>query len=368
MTARHSRHWVWLHLLIGWLPVWALYSTLVLTAHEGSTIRSAVFAGLRATTCAALLGLLVHRFTNRVPWPNKMRWSFMLMHLAVAALYSASWVVLSLSLELLLGSMHGAMAAGLHGASVRLVTRVPVVPFLILGGWMYASVTGVSYALQSVQRVAKAEALAAEARLAALRAQLNPHFLFNALHTVVQLIPIDPSRATNAAERLAVLLRSGIEEQRDLIPLADEWAFVSRYLELEQLRFGDRLATELSCDVDAQEVLVPSFSLQTLVENAVQHGAAPRVERTHVVVRVTDSSTPSATEVTIEVSDDGVGADLNASRRGTGLSRLRDRLQALFGDAGSLSMETAPGRGFRASMSVPYQRELDARTGARGPA
>jgi hypothetical protein len=83
--------------------------------------------------------------------------------------------------------------------------------------------------------------VAARAQLAALRAQVQPHFLFNALHTVVQLIPIDPKRAVEAAELVADLLRTTLEEQREEVTLGDEWRFVSRYLAVERIRFGDRL-------------------------------------------------------------------------------------------------------------------------------
>src|SRR4026208_1160253 len=99
-------------------------------------------------------------------------------------------------------------------------------------------VSGVVYASEATERASKAEAIAARSQLAALRAQLNPHFLFNALHTVVQLMPVDPKGASRAAEQLAGLLRVTLEQDRDLVLLAEEWSFVEKYLELESLRFG----------------------------------------------------------------------------------------------------------------------------------
>lgn len=334
--------WVWLQLIIGWLPVWALYSTLIVAAHPGTSVHSAVFAGMRAVVSAAVLGLAVNRLTQRFLWPVPMRPGFLALHLLAAPLYAVAWLTLTSMLESVLFAGN---EGGLHFA-----VRAPVVPFLVMGIWFYAMVTAVTYASQAAQRAAVAEALAVSSRLATLRSQLNPHFLFNALHTVVQLIPQEPQRATQAAEQLAGLLRTSLEEDRDLVSLADEWAFVERYLELERIRFGDRLHVTMTMEGDAANVLVPSFGVQTLVENAVRHGAAPQIADTalRLHARVDDAM------LTVVVNDSGVGADLSSlSKRGGGLSRLRDRLRELFGDRARLRLDTQPGGGFTATMDVP---------------
>jgi Histidine kinase len=335
------RIWVWLQLIIGWLPVWALYSTLLFFAHPGTPAASAIFAGLRAIAMAALLGLVVHRLTERYRWPIPMRATFAAGHLVAAVAFSACWLFLTSVVEI--GFIVG------HGGQLALATRAPLIPFLVLGIWMYTMVAGISYSMLAAQRAAHAESLAATSQLAALRAQLNPHFLFNALHTVVQLIPHEPAQATQAAERLAGLLRTSLEEERDLIPLAEEWSFVQRYLELEQVRFGDRLQTEVHMTDEALEALVPSFALQTLVENAVRHGAAPRVEPT--TVRIQASVADDV--LTIDVQDDGAGRDPAPPGGGTGLSRLRDRLGVLFGERATLVVQATVGRGFRSTVTAP---------------
>ena len=99
---------------------------------------------------------------------------------------------------------------------------------------------------------------------------MHPHFIFNALHTVVQLIPREPTRAAEAAELIAELLRTVVEEDRDVIALAEEWRFVERYLEIERIRFGERLDIDVRISPAARSATLPSFSLQTMVENAVQ--------------------------------------------------------------------------------------------------
>ncbi|MBL0170308.1 MAG: histidine kinase [Gemmatimonadaceae bacterium] len=334
--------WVWLQLVIGWLPVWALYSTLIVTAHPGTTVHSAVFAGMRAVACAAVLGLGVNRLTQRFPWPVPMHPRFIALHVAAAPLYAIAWMVLAALLESTLLTV--------HSGGLQLAMRAPLVPFLVMGVWFYVMVAGVTYASQAAQRAAIAEALAVTSRMATLRSQLNPHFLFNALHTVVQLIPLEPHRATQATEQLAGLLRTSLEEDRDLIRLDDEWAFVERYLALERLRFGDRLQVTMDMADDARDALIPSFALQTLVENAVRHGAAPQVEATslHIQARV------DGTTLTVVVHDTGVGADSTAlANGGTGLARLRDRLRVLFADRGVLRVDTRSGHGFTATIAVP---------------
>ncbi len=335
------RTWIWLQLLLGWLPMWALYSTLIVTAHPGSAVRMAIFAGMRAIACAAALGLLVHRLTQRLPWPHPMRASFLGAHAIAAPLYALAWFGTASLVEGSLQIVH---------TSVHYNSGAPVVPFLVLGVWLYVMIAGITYASQATARASIAESLAATSQLAALRSQLNPHFLFNALHTVVQLIPHAPAEATHAAEQLAGLLRTSLEEDRDLVSLAEEWAFVERYLELERIRFGERLTVQLTMDDAARGILLPSFALQTLVENAVRHGAAPRVQSTTLSIH----ATATAEMLTLAVRDDGAGSDsAQIANGGTGLARLRDRLNVLFGDRAALSITSKPGDGFVATLRVP---------------
>ena len=337
-----ARTWIWLQLLIGWLPVWMLYSLLIVSAHPGNTFRAAGWIGARAIAEAAVLGLLVRRLTRRVPWPEAMTPGFVALHLVAAALYSLSWLVFS-----------GIVEMAFRKPSTMIYSHGLLVSFLILGVWFYVMVAGVSYAIQATQRAARAEALAARSQLAALRGQLNPHFLFNALHTVVQLIPREPRRAAQASEQIAGLLRTTLEEDRDLVPLGAEWGFVERYLEIERIRFGDRLVVRIEMDDAARDALLPSFALQTLVENAVRHGAAPRVEPTEVVV----SARLAGGELTLRVRDNGAGASADQLARGTGLARLRERLAALYGKTARLDLETSPAGGFTASLVVPQGSE-----------
>jgi signal transduction histidine kinase len=345
-----SRAWVWPQIGFGWLPVWVLYVVLISSSHAGASLRFAVFVSLLSIAIAAALGMLVQRLTERVAWPHPFRLSFVGLHVAAAAAYAVAWQGITRSVQWML-----------HGGAPQTFTG-RLIPSLVLGVWLYVMVAGVAYATAATERAARAEGLAARAQLAALRAQLNPHFLFNALHTVVHLIPREPMRAAEAAERVAGLLRTTIEEDRDVVSLAEEWAFVQRYLEVERIRFGDRLRIRTDIADDAATAALPSFALQTLVENAVRHGAAPNVEPTDIVI----TARTTAKTLTLTVRDTGTGApgaDL-AGAAGTGLPRLRERMTTLYGNRARLDLTTEPGRGVAATLVIPREEASSPRGAA----
>ena len=338
--------WFVLQLAIGWFPVLALYAITMVVVH-GVPVSTALIVATRAITGAALLGVLVLRFVRQHPWPGHVTVRFVLLHVAGALGYAISWVALSNIVESI---VRGAFA---------IIAPQLIAPFILLGLWLYIAVAGVSYAVAATARAARAEAAAVRAQLAALRGQLNPHFLFNALHSVVHLIPIAPERAATSAELLAGLLRQVLEEDRDRITLREECAFVEQYAALEQVRFDERLVIAFDVPSDASAALVPAFALQTLVENAVRHGASSRIEPTHITIsaRIADSQTLQLT-----CADDGAGADLTAPSglSGTGLRRLRERLEALYGRRATLACVSQPGHGFTATLTLPLERESDA--------
>jgi len=338
------RTWLWLQIIIGWVPIWALFTLMMVSAHDLPLLSGTLYAS-RMMAAAALLGIAVQRFTARLPWPYPMQVRFVLTHLLAAALYAAAWLLLISAIESALLSITRGHLTGVF------VVGPGVVPFMIMGVWLYVIVAGVTYSNRAAQRAAQIEALAARTQLATLRAQLHPHFLFNALHTVVQLIPVDPRGAVRAAEQLAGALRTAIEEERDLVPLAAELAFVRRYLAIECIRFGDRLSVREEIDASAQGATLPSFALQTLVENAVRHGAAPRAEVTTLTItaRVSDDM------LCLSVTDDGAGSAATQLENGsgTGLRRLRERLKHLYGTRAQLQIASAAGEGLRVTLTLP---------------
>jgi hypothetical protein len=338
-----SRGWVWLQLVIAWLPMWALFAALIVIVH-GASLAGAAISALRLIAAGALLGIAVYKFASRMPWPHPFRLGFVAAHVLAASLYAIGWYVLICLID---GVVTGRMV---------LASGPGVGPTLVTGVWLYIMVAGVAYANLAAQRAAKIQAHTARMQLDTLRAQLHPHFLFNALHTVVQLIPADPRAATRAAEQLAGALRTTIEEQRDLIPLAEELAFVERCLAIESIRFGERLHVRREVGESARTALLPSFALQTLVENALRHGAAPRIEATQVTISATLSADKT---LTLKVVDDGSGANIRDidSGTGTGLRRLRERLRWLYGDRARLELTTEPAAGFAAVLVVPQMAD-----------
>ena len=337
-SAPHTRGWVWLQLAVAWLPMWALFTALIALAH-GAPLSFGAWRSLSLIVPGALLGIGVYRFTERMPWPHPFRFGFIAVHAAAAGAYALCWwLLISLIDSVIYGRFVVSVGPGLG-------------LYLVTGLWLYLVVAGVAYANRAAQRGAQLEAMAARAQLDTLRAQLHPHFLFNALHTVVQLIPIDPRGAVHAAERLAAALRTTIEEQRDLVSLAEEWAFVENYLAIEAIRFGARLVVETRIAEGAHAALLPAFALQTLVENAVRHGAAPRTAPTRIAI----AAELAGATLLVRVEDDGAGADTGAvaTGSGTGLRRLRERLRWLYGDAARLELVSSPGRGFTATLHAP---------------
>jgi LytS/YehU family sensor histidine kinase len=197
---------------------------------------------------------------------------------------------------------------------------------------------------------ARAEALAAAARLEALRARLNPHFLFNTLHTLAAVVKFHPELAETAIERLGDMLRYTLkEDHRGLVEFAAEYEFTRQYLAFEQLRYEDRLTVNLDIDPEAFEFEVPPFAIQTLAENAVHHAIAIRPEGGSIWI--TCARTSGGLEVSVR--DDGPGAaGESATSHQLGLRSVRERLVAAFGSPAELHIDR--GRdGFQASFFVP---------------
>jgi LytS/YehU family sensor histidine kinase len=245
-----------------------------------------------------------------------------------------------------------------QGQPVRIDPRIAGFE-LVLSGIFYAVLAAAAHArrdaallAENAERLAAADALRARAELAALRSQLNPHFVLNALHTLHALVRRDPSRAESAIEELGRLLAYGLRLQRedvDEVALSEEWAFVNDYVGIERLRFGERLKVTLEAGEDALSCRLPPFSIQPLVENAVVHGVSPRAAGGTVSIAARRQG--SALEV--EVRDDGGGVERSSSNGlGLGLKLIEQRLLVLYGGTASLALEKT-GAGTRAVLRIP---------------
>ncbi|MGI9064708.1 MAG: sensor histidine kinase [Pseudonocardiaceae bacterium] len=199
----------------------------------------------------------------------------------------------------------------------------------------------------------------AQAEVRALRAQISPHFVYNALTTISSLVRTDPEEARELLMEFAEFTRYSFRAQGEFTTLAEELNNIERYLILEKARFGERLQIKLQIAPEVLPVVLPFLALQPLVENAVRHGLAGKSEGGTVSVRAQDAGA----ECVISVDDDGVGmdpgklrdemADSHVSGAHVGLGNVHDRLRAAFGDECGLIVETGPGAGTKVSMRVP---------------
>lgn len=198
-------------------------------------------------------------------------------------------------------------------------------------------------------RASALERRLAEARLQALQMQLNPHFLFNTLHAISNLMHKDVDAADRMVARLGDLLRYTLESRDDQeVTLKQELAFIERYLEIIQIRFGDRLRVTLAVEPAMLAARVPNLILQPLVENAVRHGIEPRASAGRIEISAKNDNN----QLLLQVRDDGHGLAAQAQER-VGLSNTRERLQQLYPHRHQLEFRSAPGGGLEVNLRIP---------------
>ena len=241
-------------------------------------------------------------------------------------------------------------------SALRLATRRLEAPMAVTAAALIAA-----YVLQLRRedrdvelRQARIDARVAEARLQLLRLQLNPHFLFNALNSVVTLVRRDPARARVMLDRLAAFHQVTVQtEGRQFVSIADELHFTREYLAIEQARFGDRLEIALRVDDAALDALCPTLLLQPLVENAIKHGISRTPGKGHLAIVISRN----VDVVRVVVSNNG--APPLETRTGIGLANTHQRLDQLFGDASAFRMESSDGR-ITVEITFPYARAEEA--------
>jgi two-component system LytT family sensor kinase len=224
----------------------------------------------------------------------------------------------------------------------------------------YWAIVGVSHSLRyhseaqdRALRTSQLETNLVEARLQALQRQLQPHFLFNTLNTISALMHRDVNAADNMIAKLSDLLRIslynvGVQE----VPLSQELDFLSKYLEIEQTRFRDRLTVVFDVQPETLDALVPNLVLQPLVENAIKHGIGPRAAPGQIEIL----SRRAGGLLELEIKDNGVGlsaARLTDFNRGIGLGNTRSRLQHLYGSSHRFEFRQPPGGGLSVLIAIP---------------
>lgn len=339
----------WIGYVLAWTTAAVLWAFATATSYAslGGTFWQlfplGMYFGASMMGAAGLLGLAVWRLTSWLEW-NPGRPRFVVIHFAAMCAYSVAVATAFVWLDLL------SMRSG------SLWSRVfsPVLPYnMLTGAWLYLSVSGLSYVIRGQQRISDNEAAVSRARLSAqqaqltaLRAQINPHFLFNSLHTVGALMSTDTDLADRALERLGDLLRYALEPGETVL-FRREWQFALDYLEFERLRYGDRMQFETHIDEFASSVPVPPLILQPLVENAVRHGVAERPEGGKVRI----AAILRHEVLTITISNDA-GKNPATSGFGLGLESVRNRLEACWGPRAHMVVTQDPCR-YAVALSIP---------------
>src|SRR5262245_11947028 len=333
MGLRIARFWTWYAL--AWVPYLAII-VLAFALGGRDPLPWLVAGALINTVPAAVLGVPAVRICRRLPWTRDSPGRFFALHAALALAYGFLVAGIESALFVALGSWKsGALTFEMFAPAIALWQ-------FLIAIILYCAIVGVTTTVEiqsrlraEEERSARARALQAEAELTALRAQLNPHFLFNTLHTLLALVREDPARAERALEQFGDLLRYSLrvqQETRDEGPFAEEWKFVRDYLALEQLRLGERLRLQVDVRPETLDCAVPVFCLQPLVENAIRHGIAPQARGGTLTIAVRLEN--GAVELSVE--DDGAGADPEAVHDGDGmgLRLVRQRIEALHGGRG----------------------------------
>lgn len=308
---------------------------------------SAVFAAI-----AAAAG----RVCRVIPFSLEDPWRPASIHFAGGLLTAALWSALVYGWS--------RIAAELLGFSP--LTEEPIRLVFLAGLLFYLLSVAVHYLLLQVESTASAQekalelrALTREAELEALKAKINPHFLFNSLNSISALCRSDPQGARTMAERLARFYRKSTEMTRHTtIPLGQELDLAREYLTIEHVRFGERLSFSVAIDEEVAAIEIPPLTLQPLVENAVRHGIAQRVDGGEISIEAISNGEYVKLLVENDVdpdTDDG-GRETADSGLGVGQENVRNRLRAWFGDAARLRIMAGESR-YRVAIAIPISEE-----------
>jgi signal transduction histidine kinase len=330
-------------LYIGGMLAW------IASATSGALHRAPFYAGLLGGASGVLLGSTAMLFNATQGDGCKRRFNWGLAPRQMNSMLMALPVL--------------AFAAGVLGAAATVV-MVPYAieePLILFGvaatlyataaaGKMTADATRFlyGYGREQAEAAERARVEASDAQLAALQAQVNPHFLFNALNTIAALVRTDPRAAETTTENLARILRRTLDRtHRANCTVDDEIDYLRAWLAVESERYGERLRVDFEVDPAAVELRIPTMTLQPLVENSLKHGIGGKLEGGRVGVRVHRDGE----RLRLEVEDDGAGFP-REPRDGTGLSNLRRRLETIYGPDAELRVER-PASGSRVIVELP---------------
>ena len=324
--------------------LWTLYGVLMaLQAHHNQAVSGRPISWATAFARELVYGWLWATYTPGVLWLSqrfrldRQGWIRVLpLHLATAVVLSLAtkslWDLIFLEPEKRWRFIAMAVDYGILQYSLILLSR---------------------YVWDYYRRSAQLEAQLAQAQLSALRMQLHPHFLFNTLHAISELVHENPGAAERMIVRLSDLLRLTLDQSAAAeVPLHQEIEFLKRYLEIEQVRFEDRLDVDFEVEPATLEAAVPNFLLQPLVENALRHGLADKLHGGQLRIECRRSDG----RLSMRVSDNGPGARVTEIHAGLGLGITQQRLQRLYRGEHRLELRNPASGGCEVEIEIPWKR------------
>lgn len=314
---------------------------------------------------------LIVLFAQRFPLDRHTWERSLLMHVPASVLFSLAHLTLFLTMCWVIGGKMWTEVSGdkSYSETIWIYWTSPTKVNFHLRVLIYIAIVMFSHAMDYYRRfenreleASRLEAQLATAQLHALEMQLHPHFLFNTLNSISALLHRDVGAADEMLQKLIrflhlTLQNSGVQE----VTLRRELEFLKYYLEIEQVRFQDRLVVDVNVESDTLDAKVPNLIMQPIVENAIRHGIAPRAAAGRIEIRANRENG----RVQLKVRDNGPGLPSRESaREGIGLSNTRMRLQQVYGERFSFDLKNAPGGGVEVTLNLPYERELHPRFGA----
>lgn len=350
---------VWLISFLVWTIPAVAFTALVLFAPEHTRSATILAVFLRQGLpwyFWAILTPLILSLAERLPLDRAPRARTYALHVCNGVV-SGFWFGIIFLLIAMLG--HPPLGGAVITPRILVMSMTFFIPF---GCGVYATVVAVGYAMDFSRRLREREVVASqlqsqlkEAQLGALRMQLQPHFLFNTLNTISMLVREGETQTSvRMLARLSDLLRHLLEDQGEQeVPVREELDFLGRYLEIEQLRFRDRLRVELNVEDGTRDAFIPNLVLQPIVENAIQHGISRRAAAGALQLNVARDNG----SLLLSVCDDGPGLSPTFSLEGLtgiGLRNTAARLQFLYGDEATMDVRNAPGQGTVVTLRIPY--------------
>lgn len=357
--------------LLGYFALWSAlglifslytYFTQQIFGRRAADLTHALQIGMTTWYLTGLLTPFILEFTNRFRIERENLLSRVLVHVGAGIAFSVLHSIL------LFGFLWMINIDMLHrpGKFIMMIVRHGSFDFMV-----YCAIVSVAHALDFYRklrerelRASKLQTQLATAQLQALRNQLHPHFLFNTLHAISSLIYEDVRAADTMIRKLSDLLRLNLESSAlQKAPLSKELEFLDLYLDIMKTRFQDRLTVSFAIDPETLEAVVPYLILQPLVENALRHGIESKAGPGTVIISA------RRTDATLEliVEDDGIGLPDGASNiiMGVGLRNTIERLEQLYGDAGSFTIDSRDQGGVRAVIALPFESSNNAEPNKR---